>query len=504
MKRFVCIHAHFYQPPRENPWSGKIELQESSHPFHDWNQRILTECYKPNTEAKILGPKGEVVEVVNNYSLISFNFGPTLLDWMQENAPDTYQKILEADKISQQRFGGHGSAIAQAYNHMIMPLASARDKITQVKWGIKDFEYRFGRKPEGMWLPETAVDYDTLEILVQNGISFTILSPYQASKVKKIDGKLWKDASNGAVDTQQPYLCRLPSGQSIVIFFYDGAIAPEIAFGELLKDGVRMSERFLSAFPKSPGIARLVHTATDGESYGHHHKFGEMALAFCLRHIEKEKKVDLIIYGQYLEMHHPQAEVQIKENTSWSCVHGIERWRSDCSCAIHPEAGWNQRWRIHLRTALDSLRFTLSQIYVKGCARYHVDPWELRNEYISVIVGGSEPAWVEFLRKFGLESTSKEDQDRLKSFLEMQHQAMLMYTSCGWFFDDISGLEVRQILQYAARAIELARQWHEGPLEQEFLFLLEHAKSNIPEMKNGRHVYETYIKPLIPSNPAHV
>ena len=188
MEHYVCIHGHFYQPPRENPWLEEVELQDSAYPYHDWNERITEECYRPNMASRILGPDRKIIDIVNNYSKISFDFGPTLLSWLERHAPDVYQGVIDADKKSQERFSGHGAAIAQAYNHIIMPLANSRDKRTQIAWGIYDFEHRFGRKPEGMWLPETAVDLETLDILAEYGIKFTILSPHQAKRVRSIGG----------------------------------------------------------------------------------------------------------------------------------------------------------------------------------------------------------------------------------------------------------------------------------------------------------------------------
>ncbi|HKG22327.1 MAG TPA: DUF3536 domain-containing protein, partial [Blastocatellia bacterium] len=361
MSRHICIHGHFYQPPRENPWLEEVELQDSSFPYHDWNQRITAECYAPNAASRILDKSGRLTDIVNNYSKISFNFGPTLLSWMERHAPAVHRTILDADGESRESFSGHGSALAQVYNHVIMPLASPRDKRTQVVWGIRDFEYRFGRKPEGMWLAETAVDIETLETLAQNGIRFTILAPRQAARVRS-PGKRWRDVSGGRVDPKQPYRYNLPSGKSIDLFFYDGPISQDVAFNNLLASGERFAGRLLRAFTGTHGQNQLVHIATDGETYGHHHRHGDMALAYCIRHIESNNLAKVTVYGEYLEKFPPAQEVEILENTSWSCAHGVERWRQNCGCSTGRE-GWTQAWRSPLRQALDWLRDGLEAVY---------------------------------------------------------------------------------------------------------------------------------------------
>ncbi|MFH1995829.1 MAG: glycoside hydrolase, partial [Candidatus Omnitrophota bacterium] len=308
MNRFICIHGHFYQPPRENPWLEEVELQDSAYPYHDWNSRITAECYAPNTASRILGADTKIIDIVNNYSKVSFNFGPTLLAWLERHEPEVYQAILQADKESRGRFSGHGSALAQVFNHMIMPLANARDKRTQIVWGIKDFERRFRRRPEGMWLAETAVDLETLEILAERGVAFTILAPNQAKRSRKIGDKRWKEVSNARIDPKTPYLCRLPSGKSIALFFYDGPRSRDIAFGGLLKDGEALAKRLISAFAEKDEGPQLVHIATDGETYGHHQNHGDMALTYCLHYLESNDLAKITIYGEYLEKNPPLRE----------------------------------------------------------------------------------------------------------------------------------------------------------------------------------------------------
>jgi alpha-amylase/alpha-mannosidase (GH57 family) len=332
MERYVCIHGHFYQPPRENAWLETVELQDSAYPYHDWNQRVTAECYAPNAVARILDEQGQIVQLVNNYAKISFNFGPTLLQWLENNEPEVYESILSADRVSMQKFAGHGSAIAQPYNHVILPLASRRDRRTQILWGIGDFERRFKRRPEGIWLPETAVDLETLELLAEEEIRFTILAPHQASRMRRAGARLWQDVTGAKIDPTRPYSQQLASGKSIGLFFYDGPIARAVAFEGLLTRGDHFAERLIGAFSDQRSWPQLVHIATDGESYGHHHRFGDMALAYALNQIESKKLAQLTNNGEYLARHPPTQEVEIIEKSFWSCFHGIDRWRSNCGC----------------------------------------------------------------------------------------------------------------------------------------------------------------------------
>ena len=493
MQKFICIHGHFYQPPRENPWSGVIELQESAAPYHDWNERIAKECYTSNTNTAIW-EDGHLSKKVNNYAQINFNFGPTLLSWMEKYVPKTYELILEADKESLLRFSGHGAAIAQVYNHMIMPLANQQDKETQVIWGIKDFEFRFKRKPEGMWLSETAVNLDSLEVLARHGIVYTILSPAQAHQVRRIGDLHWKNVEGGKIDTHIPYICHLPSGKTIHLFFYDGPISNEVAFGDLLKDGVVFAHRLIDEFLPECDEAQLVHIANDGETYGHHHAFGNMALSFMYDYMEREKLARTTIYGEFLANNPAQFEVCINEDTSWSCFHGVERWRAHCGCCLKPEQEWSQQWRQHLREALDWLRDRLEVVFIENMSQYYDDPWSIRNDYIQVLLDQSPQRQSDILWVKSHKRLLEDDKARIIALLEMQRHAMLMFTSCGWFFDDISGLETIQILQYAARGMQLAKDFSSQDLESEFKSLLEAAMSNIPQMKNGKTVYESYVE----------
>jgi alpha-amylase/alpha-mannosidase (GH57 family) len=493
--RYLCIHGHFYQPPRENPFLEAIELQDSAYPYHDWNERVAAECYAPNATSRILDPEQRIIELVNNYARISFNFGPTLLSWIEQKAPKVYDALRAADRTSRERYSGHGSAVAQAYNHMIMPLASRRDKNTQVKWGLRDFEYRFGRLPEGMWLPETAVDTETLDVLATNGIKFTILAPRQAKRIRKRGSRSWQDVSGGRVDPSRAYLVQLPSKRTINVFLYDGPISQGVAFERLLDNGQHFADRLMSGFSDARQWPQLVHIATDGESYGHHHRFGEMALSYALHHIETNKLAQLTNYGEFLERHPPDHFAEIVNNSSWSCVHGVERWRSNCGCNSGGHAGWTQEWRAPLRAALDWLTDQLVPLYEQEAGRLLKDPWAARDEYIQVVLNRSEENVLNFLGKHETHSLTREEQVAALKLLEMQRHAMLMYTSCGWFFDEISGLESVQVLQYAGRAIRLAQDFGANGIEWGFAERLAAAKSNIPEHGDGKRIYEKWVKP---------
>jgi alpha-amylase/alpha-mannosidase (GH57 family) len=497
MKRFVCVHGHFYQPPRENPWLEAVEIQDSAYPYHDWNERVTAECYAANAAARILDGRGRIERIANNYARISFNFGPTLLSWLQRHDADVYAAILAADAAARARFSGHGAALAQAYNHVIMPLATRADKTTQVCWGIADFRRRFGREPEGMWLPETAADLETLDLLAEHGIRFTLLAPHQAARVRRTGEREWRDVSGGRVDPKEPYLVRLASGRSIAVFFYDGPVSRAVAFERLLENGGAFARRLLGLFDPGRGGAQLVHLATDGETYGHHHRFGEMALAFALDLIERDPEVALTNYGEYLERHPPVREVEIVPLTSWSCGHGIERWRSDCGCNSGSHHGWHQGWRGPLREALDWLRDTANERFRSRMGELFADPAAARDAYVEVVLDRSAQAARTFLARHEARELAAGERVEALKLLEMQRNLQLMYTSCGWFFDDISGIETVQVLQYAARAMQLAGELSPEPLEPRFLALLERAPSNRPDLRDGRGVYERLVRPAM-------
>lgn len=496
---FLTIHGHFYQPPRENPWLEAIELQDSASPFHDWNERVNKECYNPNSFSKVVDSRNRILDVVNNYEHMSFNFGPTLLSWMERFAPHTYERVIKADVDSRAEHSGHGNAIAQVYNHMIMPLANEHDKETQIKWGVSDFEYRFGRKPEGIWLAETAVDDDTLRLCEENGIKFTVLSPYQALKIRKEGTNNWQDVSWGNIDPARSYRYYIKSapGKFIDLFFYDGAISQSVAFDELLKDGNKFIKRLKEGISNLRDYPQLVHIATDGESYGHHTKFGDMALAYVLKIKAEEEGFKITNYGEYLEKYRSNYEVDIKQASSWSCFHGVGRWKEDCGCSTGGHPGWNQKWRKPLRNALDYLRDELIQVFEQEGEKYFENVWDVRNKYISVILDRSRINVEKFQRENFRPNLSDEDKVRAMELLEIQRQAMLMYTSCGWFFSEISGIETVQIMKYAARAMQVAARFTNKNLEEKFLEILSEAKSNIPENGTGKDIFEKYVRPSV-------
>ncbi len=494
--KYLCIHCHFYQPPRENPWLEQIELQDSAYPYHDWNERISAECYGPNLAARILDDQQRITKIINNYTKISFNFGPSLLSWAAEHAVETYKGLIEADRKSQKQFSGHGSAMAQAYNHIIMPLANSRDKDTQIRWGYEDFVSRFGRAPEGMWLPETAVDIESLELMAQAGLSFAILAPHQAKAIRPLAGGEWQDVTGSKIDPTRPYVFRTPAGRTINLFFYDGPISQAVAFEKLLDNGEKFASRLLGGFSDARSVPQMVHIATDGETYGHHHKHGEMALAYALEDIERRKSARITNYGEFLELSPPAWEVQIYEQTAWSCVHGVERWRSNCGCNSG-RAGWNQEWRKPLREALDWLRdWVIPRFEALGKTLLR-DPWEARNAYIHVVLDRHPEARERFGTRHFSRDLSGDEQVIVWKLLELQRHAMLMYTSCGWFFDDLSGIETVQVIEYAGRVVQLAEQLFKEPVQAQFLERLALAHSNLPDYGNGADIYTRYVKPSI-------
>jgi alpha-amylase/alpha-mannosidase (GH57 family) len=528
--RFVCIHGHFYQPPRENPWLETVEVQDSAAPYHDWNDRITAECYAPNGASRITNKQNEIIRIMNNYARMSYNFGPTLLSWLHDNAPRTYRMILDADKFSAQRYSGHGSAMAQVYNHLIVPLANKRDALTQIRWGIADFEFRFGHKPEGMWLAETAVNRSVLDLMAQEGIKFTVLAPAQCARVRLLaatnvgvprsasgtgDGTTteaatttteenpWTETPDATVDTTHPYLIRLDEGRTISVFFYNGPASRAIAFEGLLNSGEDFSNRLLAGFhPPSPGdpeTAQISHVATDGESYGHHHKHGEMALSFAMHTIEDGLQARLTNYGEFLEKFPPKWEAEVSEDTSWSCVHGVERWRSNCGCNSGGHPGWNQEWRAPLREALDYLRDATAPLAEQLAQPLLKDLWAARDAYIQVILDRSPASIHKFFEQHAPRPLSEIERIATLELLELERHTQLMYTSCGWFFDEISGIETVQIIAYAGRVLQLAAKLfgQSGKdLEAGFLAILAKAKSNIPEIGDGAEVYRRYVNSM--------
>src|SRR4028118_457867 len=492
---YVTVHGHFYQPPRENPYLDTIERQPSATPFHDWNERIHHECYRPNAFARVLNERGDLVGIVNNYEYLSFNIGPTLMSWLERYDIEVYQRILEADRKSCDRLG-HGNAIAQVYNHIIMPLANERDKYTQIRWGKADFRSRFGRDPEGIWLAETAVDYATLEALVAEGIKFTILAPSQAERCRTIPGDeqpvtQWLEVGGGQVDPTRPYRCFLADGKYIDIFFYDGPISRDMGFNDVLSNSQHFAGRLGQAVRGDHRPAQLISVATDGETFGHHKGGTEKCLAFAFTHEFPHRGWTVTNYAHYLSINPPTWEVVLKPVTAWSCAHGVDRWQEDCGCG--GGGVWHQKWRRPLRDSLDWLRDKLIKVYEETGRKFFIDPWQARDEYIQVIRDRSAANVEQFLMRHRKRRLTPAEQLDALRLLEMQRHALLMYTSCGWFFEEISRPEGVQILRYAARALELAAEVTGVQLEKEFVAQLALVPSNVDYFKTGAEVYRKLV-----------
>jgi alpha-amylase/alpha-mannosidase (GH57 family) len=490
--KFITIHGHFYQPPRENPWLEAVEVQDSAQPYHDWNERIAAECYAANAAARRVGADDRILGVVNNYEKISFNVGPTLMAWLETYQPDVYEKILDADRRSRAAGNGHGNAIAQVYSHVIMPLASRRDKVTQVRWGIEDFRHRFGRDPEGMWLAETAVDRETLTVLAEAGLRFTILAPHQARRIRPRAGGSWETVGE-SIDPSRAYLWRSRRGHELAVFFYDAPISRAIAFQGALARGEVLVDQLTRGFSDARTWPQLVHCATDGESYGHHSKFGDMALAAALEQIERGQIATLTNYGAFLAAHSPSHEVEVRENSSWSCAHGVERWRADCGCRSRGD--WHQRWRAPLRAALDWLAGETDTFFEARAGVLLKDPWEARDDYIRVILDRGRRG--EFLERHRATLLDHRGQVEALRLLELQRFRILMFTSCGWFFDDISGLEPVQLLKYAAMVVQYIHDLGGSDLTPQLTRRLAAAPSNVADLGDGREVYRRQVRSSI-------
>ena len=489
----LIIHGHFYQPPRENPWTGEVEREASAAPYHDWNERIHAECYAPNAAARV------GADVVNNYAHISFNFGPTLLSWLEKHHPATYELIIQADKESARRRSGHGNAIAQAYGHAILPLCNEHDRVTQVVWGIADFRHRFEREPEAMWLPETAVNNATLDVLIEQGLRYVILAPSQAARFRAIGSADWHDVADNSIDSDRAYsyFHRDGSRRSIAIFFYHGPLARAIAFEKALTS----SERLVGMIKSAAAAKAMINVATDGETYGHHFKFGDLCLAHVLEVEAPREDFWITNYGEFLDRYPPQHEILIQsgphdEGTSWSCGHGVGRWLRNCGCHTGGESGWNQEWRGPLRMALNYLRDRASEGFEELGSKLFKEPWVARNAYIDVLLKRSSPA--DFLAQHASHTLSPADEVRAFTLLEMQRNALSMFTSCGWFFYDVSGIETIQVLKYAARVIELCDQLGLPSHRKAFLTMLAEARSNVAEKGTGADIYVLHAEPSDP------
>ncbi len=496
---YIVVHGHFYQPPRENPYLETIVRQPSATPCHDWNERVSQECYRPNAFARICNDQGQIVGILNNYEYISFNIGPTLMSWLEVHDPITYERIVEADRRSCQRLHGRGNAIAQVYNHIIMPLANDRDKRTQVRWGIADFRHRFGRDPQSMWLAETAVDYATLEVLVDEGLEFLILAPSQAERCRPLPTAEepepdWIEVGGGQIDPTRPYRCYLPQGNTggdryIDIFFYDGPISGDIGFSDALQSSEHFALRLGQAV-RGDRQQQVIALATDGETFGHHKAGKERCLAYALAGEFPKRGWLPTNFAHYLSLHPPAWEVEIKPVTAWSCMHGVDRWQDDCGCGGGDL--WHQQWRRPLRDSLNWLRDRLIDLYEREGRRLLRDPWQARDAYIQVILDRSPASVDRFLNQHQAHPLDEAERSDALRLLEMQRHALLMFTSCGWFFEEISRPEGTQILRYAGRAIALAAEVAGVDLETEFMEQLAAAPSNV-NYDNGAAVYQQLV-----------
>ncbi|HEX8722635.1 MAG TPA: DUF3536 domain-containing protein [Pyrinomonadaceae bacterium] len=499
MTTALVIHGHFYQPPRENPWTELVEREPGASPYHDWNERIHEECYRPNAFARISDTQGRVEQVVNNYARLSFNFGPTLLNWLERHRPETYARVLAADRESARLRGGHGNAVAQGYHHAILPLCNDRDRRTQIRWGLADFRLRFGREAESLWLPETACDDATLEALVEEGVRFVVLSPFQAAAVRAAGSAGWQALADGGVDTSVPYkfLHRDGSGRSIAVFFYDGQLARAVAFEGLLAS----SQGLVGACARAArgGGAQIVSVATDGESYGHHFRWGDRSVAYALEVEAARAGLRVTNYGEFLDGREPAHEVRLRggpggEGTAWSCAHGLGRWSRDCGCNASAPEGWNQRWRAPLRAAFDFLRDDLAPKFEEAAGRLLKDPWAARDEYVEMLGPGGAARREDFLRRHAPRSLSDDEKVRALTLLEAQRAAMTMYTSCGWFFNDVSGIETVQTLRYAGRVVERMAELGLAPPTDGFLEILSEARSNVPAHGTGADIFRRALR----------
>jgi alpha-amylase/alpha-mannosidase (GH57 family) len=506
-RRHVVIHGHFYQPPRENPWLDIIEKQPSASPYHDWNERIYDQCYRPNAYSRILDPRGMIVDIYNNYLNLSFNFGPTLFRWIEKNHPKTADRIVAADRESCVRFGGHGNAIAQVYNHLIMPLSPRRDQLTQIRWAKSFFQSRFKRETEGIWLAETAINMETVGCLIEEGIRFVVLSPTQTQAFRSLDGsEPWRQTSQTAIDTRRAY--RLfargadggRTGGHIDVFFFDEGLSREVSFGELLTNAGTLGAKIRTCYDAAAREDQVVVIATDGETFGHHKPFGDMCLAYFFSRIAHETDMEPVNFGFFLEKNPPRHEVMLKnefgEGTAWSCPHGVGRWARDCGCRSGGPLSWKQEWRSPLRAAFEKLKTYVDESYEQTLAGLVTDPWKLRDSYMAIADARTLKDFKAHLTKLGLgQKLSDEQAMKIRRMCEAQKYMLFSFTSCGWFFSDVSGIETVQNIAYAARALNLAiDQSLQESVTKDLTGLLSRAKSNIPD-KDGETIFREQIVP---------
>ena len=493
---YLVVHGHFYQPPRENPWLETIEREESADPYPNWNARIGDECYRRNGWASIFDDKGYIGGIINNYEYLSFNFGPTLLTWMEAEMAHTYARVLEADRLSQKERSGHGNALAQPYGHAIMPLCNERDRRTLLRWGKRDFEARFGREAEAMWLPETGIDAATVDDLINEGMTFMVLSPHQARQVRSLGRTQWTNVSGGKVDPRMPYRCFSSQDPTrhIDVFFYDGPVSHSLSFERVLDSSRQFVDKAWGAVDGNRKGAQLVHCAVDGETFGHHQRNAERALAYAFTEEAPRRGFTLTNYGEYLELHPPTHEVQLElgpnnEGTAWSCAHGVGRWYRDCGCHTGGPSHWNQKWRGPLRDAVDLVRDEAALLLEEMGAELLQDPWAARDDYIEVLLEGSADSRSQFLTRHNRDGRGLSRQVRIFKLMEMHRFSLLSQTSCGWFFNDLSGIEPVQNLKYLAHTVQIMEDLTGRNMEQRLLEVLGEAESNKAEAGTGADIY---------------
>lgn len=460
-QRSLCIHGHFYQPPREDPLTGEIPIEPGAAPYHNWNERIHSQCYYPNA-------------LLRNFNRMSFNMGPTLMGWMFDYDPETEASIIQQDRDNVEQYGV-GNAMAQAYHHTILPLATYQDKVTQVRWGISDFTLRFGHQPEGMWLPETAADDETLEVLVDCGIRYTILAPWQA------------DVAN--LDSRYPYRVPLRGGREIIVFFYDQELSTRISFDPA---STVNADRFLNEYilpkfsPEGQTVSgpELVLVASDGELYGHHQPFRDKFLGYLMDGAVKSRPVEMTFPALWLKDHPVVRTAKILQKTSWSCHHGVVRWSGVCNCTPHSE------WKAPFRRAMDLLAEAIDAEYLKLVGDHLPDPWELRHRYISVIHAVRDLS--DLVEELAGRRVSEAEVMRYHTMLRAQYERQRMFTSCGWFFDDFDRIEPRNAVAYAAQAVLLTKQATGADLS----WIAEEELSKVRSWRSGLRAEEVYRKHL--------
>ncbi len=505
-ERCLLVHGHFYQPPRENPWTGQIDPQLSASPWENWNFRIADECYLPMARSRIYNHDGQVSDLYNNYAHTSFNFGPTLLSWLEQYHPELLRHLQDATHFDRT------FAMAQVYSHLILPLADARDRHTQIIWGLREFQHRFGFTPPGMWLSECGIDPETVRALIDHHVKFVILSPHQASRARPFGSFDWRDVSMGAVDSRRAYrLFDIDGGgrthfdRYLDVLFYTPGLNIKVSFDHLLSRPDDLKRELENCYRPDWSEAQLVSIVTDGEIYGHHEKKGEEALSRLFQDIAPALGLKVVSAYEFIRDHPPGWEVKLwngedKRGTSWSCQHGVGRWFRDCGCKPPCPPSWNQAWRGPLRETLDTVRDRVRRVSHRELAKLIRDADDAVNDYVGIVLKPSLEERRNFVKRHAGKELDATETECLWAMLEARHNAMLMYTSCGWFFDELSGLEPVQNLRYALRAAELVQPWHDEDLAALIENTLANAKSNLEYWRDGGKVFRELVLPTRHTN----